>query len=240
MARHRVTPAERSGARKASPSIPESAGPAARAARLFAEMLALSMDDAALGIAMGDLDRVTLSPVPERDGCRLSKSRRRQRRHALESARFLLSSAALRLCLDLGTTPCDALVRSRRLAEEKAPRARILLEREAKAQARAAAAEALRLARRDAATGIRILRESDAIPDEAETFRGENLAGLTFGLLTVLRRAGLKGHMRLWEVRCRCGAVKQIARKMIGRVHSCGCTLPDPSLPATAVSAPFS
>ncbi|RYD33194.1 MAG: hypothetical protein EOP86_13945 [Verrucomicrobiaceae bacterium] len=227
MARQRVTPAERSGARKASPSIPESAGPAARAARLFAEMLALSMDDAALGIALGDLDSGTLAPLAVRNGSGLSKSRRRQRRHALESARFLLSPAASRLCQDLGTTSCDALVRSRCLAEEKAPRARILLEREAKARARAAAAEALRLARRDAATGIRILCESDAIPDEAESFRGEDLSGRTFGLLTVLRRGGLKGHMRLWEVRCRCGTVKQIARKMIGRVHSCGCALPE-------------
>ncbi|MDB6135974.1 MAG: hypothetical protein JWM59_4217 [Verrucomicrobiales bacterium] len=238
MARHRVTPAERSGARKASPVISESASPAARAARLFAEMLALSMDEAALGIAVGDLDCATLSPVPTQHGSGLTKSRRRQRRHALESAGFLLSPAASRLCLDLGTTPCDAFARTRSLAEEKTPRACILLEREAKARARAAAAEALRLARRDAATGIRILCESDAIADKAESFRGEDLSGRTFGLLTVLRRAGLKGHMRLWEVRCRCGAVKQIARKMIGRVHSCGCTLPEAALHAGDVSVP--
>jgi hypothetical protein len=90
-----------------------------------------------------------------------------------------------------------------------------------------------------------VLAEEDEIPEEAEvsdeapavhavvaakpkrTYRISNIAGQTFGLLTVVEMTGRRDSSgnRLWRCRCSCEGEKEVATSNLkgGFVKSCGC-----------------
>ena len=51
-----------------------------------------------------------------------------------------------------------------------------------------------------------------------------DLTGHRYGLLTVIRKAGMSGSQSLWECRCDCGttSIKRLGNLRSGQTHSCG------------------
>lgn len=56
--------------------------------------------------------------------------------------------------------------------------------------------------------------------------RANDLAGQTYGLWTVMARAGRRGNDVTWQCRCQCGTEREVngAHLVGGKSQSCGCT----------------
>lgn len=61
-----------------------------------------------------------------------------------------------------------------------------------------------------------------------------DFTGQTVGVQTAIRYLGSRGSKSLWEVRCECGAVREMPSSEFSRGHSCGCKTPERVSAATS------
>lgn len=213
-------------------------------ALLAAEIVAMTLDDIATGIAYGDLDAASFAELPAAGEMR--EVRMQRRLSAIQAVGFLKGPHGEQLCDDLGVERTATYIRIRQLAEEKRPYALMMLDREARRQREMREREEARretfagqqAARAEAVAAGQPLPEVARVETDGELRRsdgrrqgrpGRDLTGTKLGRLTVLCRGSLRGKIRCWQVRCSCeaGTVKELASHVIlaGRVQSCGCLL---------------